>query len=372
MPRDYSNVRKIIHVDMDAFFAAVEVRDNPAYKGKPLIVGGSPDSRGVVSTCSYEARKFGIHSAMSSSQAYRLCPQAIFVRGRFEAYREASKQILEIFFQYTDVVEPVSIDEAYLDVTFNKVKQSSATQIAKEIRAKIFEKTKLTASAGVSYNKFMAKIGSDFDKPDGLVIIPPERAKEILDNLAIGKFHGIGKVTEKKMINLGIKTGLDLRKHSLRELTRHFGKVGQYYYNVVRGKDNREVTTHRIRKSIGMERTFAKDIDDNEEMIEYLKKFCTKLSNKMNEKKVKAKTMTLKIRFANFDIISRSFSFPQAINDEKVFAHIARKLLLESLINKCMIRLLGISFSNLEWLNEDTEKQLIVEFYDQYPTTYDL
>ncbi len=372
MSKDYSNFRKIIHVDMDAFFAAVEIRDNPEYKGKPIIVGGAPNSRGVVSTCSYEARKYGIHSAMPSSQAYRLCPHAIFVRGRFDAYREASEQVREIFFQYTDIVEPVSIDEAYLDVTFSREDDVSATQIAKEIRAKIFEKTRLTASAGVSYNKFLAKIGSDLDKPDGLVVITPDRAREILDNLPIGKFHGIGKVTEKKMINLGIKSGLDLRKRTLRELTRHFGKVGEYYYHIVRGKDSREVTTHRIRKSIGMERTFAQDIDDNEEMIEYLKSFCAKLCTKMEEKRAKAKTMTLKIRYANFDIISRSFSFQNALNDEKVFAHIARKLLLESLINKCMIRLLGISFSNLEWLDEDNEKQIIAEFYEQYPITYNL
>jgi len=355
--------RKIIHVDMDAFFAAVYIRDHPEVKGKPVICGGPANSRGVVSTCSYEARKFGIHSAMPSFKAHKLCPHGIFVKPDFDAIKEASRLVREIFYEYTDLVEPVSIDEAYLDVTENKKNIAIATRIAKEIRQKIFEKTRLTASAGVSYNKFLAKIGSDLDKPDGLVVIPPSRAKEILENLPIGKFHGIGKASEKKMVSLGIINGKDLKQRSLQELTKHFGKVGKYYFNIVRGDDVRKVTTHRVRKSLGCERTFSKDITDVEEMLEVLKRISVKISLKMKEKKFKAKTLTVKIKYANFDVVSRSKTTTDAFEKSEIMLHLGRRLLLETLGPNCRIRLLGLSVSNLEWEGSDRSRQQMLEFY---------
>lgn len=250
--------RKIIHVDMDAFYASVEQRDFPELKGKPLIVGGQPDSRGVVAACSYEARKFGIHSAMASSRAYRLCPEAIFVRPRFDAYKEASNIIREIFWRYASEVEPLSLDEAYLDVTYTESFNGSATLIAKAIKSEILAETGLIASAGVSYNKFLAKIASDMDKPDGLYLIRPEQGQEFVNKLPIGKFHGIGPATEAKMKNLGIHTGNDLRQKTLAELTERFGKSGQYYYNIARAIDERPVRSQRIRKSLGKETTLPK------------------------------------------------------------------------------------------------------------------
>ena len=358
-----TKTRKIIHVDMDAFFAAVEIRDNPEYRGKPIIVGGKPDSRGVVSTCSYEARKYGIHSAMPSFMAYKLCPHAIFVRSRFDAYREASEQVKEIFYEYSDLVEPVSIDEAYIDVTENKKDIASATQIAIEIRRNIFNKTRLTASAGVSYNKFLAKIASDMNKPDGLMVVTPLKARQVLEKLPIGKFHGIGKASEKKMIMLGIRTGKDLKECTLQELMKHFGKVGSYYYNIVRGIDDREVITERIRKSLGHERTFAKDISDVNKMVEILTKLSEKISKQMQEKKFKAKTLTLKIKYANFDLVSRSKTLDISFNKEDIISHLGRKMLLETLGHKCKIRLLGLSVSNLEWEDDRNDKQEILTFY---------
>ena len=363
MNKNTDKARKIIHIDMDAFFAAVEVRDHPEWKGKPLIVGGSPKSRGVVSTCSYEARKYGIHSAMASSIAYKLCPNAIFVRGRFDAYGEASEQIREIFYQFTDQVEVVSIDEAYLDVTDNKTSTSSATNIAKMIKTRIYEKTKLTSSAGVSYNKFLAKIGSDLDKPDGLVVIPPTKAYEILDKLPIGDFHGIGKVSEKKMKKLGITNGYELRKWSLKDLLQHFGKVGSFYYYIVRGIDHREVKTHHVRKSIGQERTFSQDIDDPEKLLDFLKKCSHNISKKLKEKNAKARTITLKVKFANFDIVTASKTFTNSIDSEMIIYHTVEKLLIKNLQDKRKIRLLGISTSNLEWKNDKKDIQLLFPFY---------
>jgi DNA polymerase IV len=357
------DLKKIIHVDMDAFFAAVYIRDHPEVKGKPVICGGPANSRGVVSTCSYEARKFGVHSAMPSFQAHKLCPQGIFVRPDFEAIREASQQVREIFYQYSDLVEPVSIDEAYLDVTENKSNEPIATKIAKEIRQKIWDRTSLTASAGVSYNKFLAKIGSDLNKPDGLAVIPPSRAKEILENLSIGKFHGIGKASEKKMISLGILNGKDLKQRSLKELTRHFGKIGNFYFNIVRGIDHRSITTHRIRKSLGCERTFSKDKSDVEEMLEILKRIADKISGKMQEKRFKAKTLTVKIKYANFDVVSRSKTMNEAFDKSGILLHLGRRLLLETLGPNCKIRLLGLSVTNLEWEDDDRSRQQMLDFY---------
>jgi len=251
-------IRKIIHVDMDAFYASVEQRDHPEYKNKPLVVGGSPQGRGVVAAASYEARKFGIHSAMPASRAVKLCPNAIFVKPRFDVYKEVSHQIREIFFDYTDLVEPLSLDEAYLDVTENFKQNPSATLIAREIKRRVKQETGLTASAGVASNKFLAKIASDLDKPDGLSVITPEEAEEFIEKLPIGDFYGVGKATQKKMLTLGIKTGSDLKTWEEIDLVKQFGKSGHHYYRIARGIDNRLVKPNRIRKLIGKNVRFLK------------------------------------------------------------------------------------------------------------------
>lgn len=364
-----NKIKKIIHVDMDAFFASVEMRDFPQYRGKPLIVGGSPDSRGVVSTCSYEARKFGIHSAMPSALAYKLCPSAIFVRGRFEAYREASKIMREIFYEYSDLVEPCSLDEAYIDVTENKKNIKSATHIAIEIREKILERTKLTASAGVSYNKFLAKIASDMNKPNGLTVIRPEEALQVLENLKIGKFHGIGKVTEKKMKSMGIFNGADLKKVKLNDMLRNFGKAGYFFYNIVRGIDNREVKINGARKSIGSERTFSDDIDDIELMLKCLKSDSEKIATTMIKSNISAKTITVKIKYANFEIASRSKTLRSFVSDARIIFQTAKNILQISLIKDRKIRLLGISLSNLMNENDSYMVQPVFKFYYESRTT---
>ncbi|MFO7896135.1 MAG: DNA polymerase IV [Candidatus Cloacimonadales bacterium] len=358
------NCKKIIHVDMDAFFAAVEERDHPEYRGKPVIVGGRPDSRGVVSTCNYLARKYGVHSAMPSAMAVKLCPHAIFVSSNFAAYNQVAEIVRDIFYEYTDLVQPVSIDEAYLDVTVNKQDIASATQIAAEIRQKIYQRTQLTASAGVSYNKFLAKTASDLDKPDGLVVIRPGQAAKILDKLPIGKFHGVGKVTEKKMKRLGINCGADLKQYSLAELLKHFGKVGSYYFNIVRGIDDREVTTSSTRKSLGKETTFAQDISEIEEMCDVLDKIAARLHPKLIQKKIKAKTITVKIKFANFEIASRSKTYTEEFDEAEQMAKYAKELLQNTIINNCAVRLLGISLSNLISTEDTKDKQLFFEFYN--------
>jgi DNA polymerase-4 len=253
--------RKIIHIDMDAFYASVEQRDNPELRGKPLVVGGLPEGRGgVVATASYEARKFGIRSAMSSKRALQLCPHAVFVRPRFAAYKEASQHIREIFSRYTDLIEPLSLDEAYLDVTHDKLNIGSAIDIAKEIKQAIKDELNLTASAGVSVNKFVAKIASDMKKPDGLTFIGPSSIESFIETLPVEKFYGVGKVTAQKMKKLGLFTGADLKQLSLEQITGHFGKAGAFYYNIVRGIDEREVQPHRETKSMGAEDTFAYDL----------------------------------------------------------------------------------------------------------------
>jgi len=348
---------------MDAFFAAVYIRDHPEVKGKPVICGGPANSRGVVSTCNYEARKYGIHSAMPSFKAHKLCPHGIFVKPDFDAIRQASETVRNIFYEYSDLVEPVSIDEAYIDVTENKKEIASATQIAIEIRGKIFNKTRLTASAGVSYNKFIAKVASDMNKPNGLMVVTPLKARQVLEELPIGKFHGVGKKSEEKMNLLGIRTGKDLKERTLQELMKHFGKIGSYYYNIVRGIDDREVKTERIRKSLGHERTFAKDISDVNKMVEILYKLGEKISKQMQEKNFKAKTLTLKIKYANFDLVSRGKTLEVPFDKDKVINHLGRKLLLETLGPKCKIRLLGLSVSNLIWENDERNKQQILPFF---------
>ena len=333
---------------MDAFFAAVEVREHPEYKGKPVIVGGLPEHRGVVSTCSYEARKYGIHSAMPSKTAVKLCPHAIFIRPHFELYKRASNRIKEIFYKFTDCVQMVSVDEAYLDVTENKLIEKSATKLANMIKQEIYNQTKLIASAGVSYNKFLAKIASEMDKPDGLFVITPDKCRTVLDNLKIEKFHGIGKVTAKKMKSLGIFTGKDLLKWSQQDLIRHFGKIGKFYYEVVRGIDNRAVGESAKRKSYGKESTFYQDIGDVNVMIEYLSKTAKRISENLKAKNLKARTITVKIKYEDFELNTRSKTLYQATSDYKTIFKTSQDLLIKNLNKNKKIRLLGISVANFD------------------------
>ena len=307
-------IRKIVHIDMDAFFASVEQLDNPALRGKPIAVGGGSD-RGVVAAASYEARKYGVRSAMSGSLAKRLCPELIFVSSNVPRYRQVSKQIREIFQEYADLVEPLSLDEAYLDVTHNKKGMISATQIANEIRKKIENKTKLTASAGISINKFLAKVASDYNKPNGQKTIPPEEVLDFMEALDIRKFHGIGKVTADKMYRQGIYTGADLKARSREDLSSRFGKSGQYYYNVVRGIHTSEVKPVRIAKSVGAERTFSKNLSSEIYMEERLAEIVKALQKRTGKKKVAGKTVTLKIKYSDFVIQTRSKNLPFYISD---------------------------------------------------------
>lgn len=356
------DIRKIIHIDMDAFYASVEQRDFPEYRGKPLIVGGSPEGRGVVAAASYEVRKFGVHSAMPAARAVRLCPHAVFVKPRFEVYREVSKQIREIFYHYTDLVEPLSLDEAYLDVTENHINLPSATLIAKKIRERIKEKTRLTASAGVAHNKFLAKVASDLDKPNGLSVILPEDAEHFLEQLEIGKFHGVGEATESKMKSLGIKTGKDLKQWSEIDLVNEFGKTGRYYYRIVRGIDNRKVKTDRIRKSIGKERTFTEDVDDLGWIQNFLTELAGKVSTNMEKKNAAGQTVTLKVRYDDFETITRSTSFSHYIDNPDDIAETAISLLEETEVGERKVRLLGITLSNLNLNEKGHFKQLEIPF----------
>lgn len=356
------SVRKIIHIDMDAFYASVEQRDFPEYRGKPVVVGGSPEGRGVVAAASYEVRKYGVHSAMPSGKAQRLCPDAIFVKPRFEVYREVSEEIREIFFQFTDLVEPLSLDEAYLDVTENHIGLPSATLIAKEIRKRIKEKTRLNASAGVSFNKFLAKVASDINKPNGMAVITPEEADDFLEKLPIGEFYGIGSATEEKMKSLGIYTGKDLKEWDEIELVERFGKTGRYYYRIVRGIDNRKVKAHRIRKSIGKERTFSEDVEDLNWIRNFLDQLAEKVSASMKKKKVAGKTVTLKVRYADFETLTRSTSFSHYIDGAEDIAETAKILLEQTQAGKRKVRLLGITLSNLNLGKEGRFEQLTIPF----------
>jgi DNA polymerase-4 len=342
-----NTIRKIIHIDMDAFYASVEQRDNPEYRGKPIVVGGLPEGRGgVVATASYEARKFGIRSAMPSKKALQLCPHAIFVRPRFAAYKEVSTHIREIFSRYTDLIEPLSLDEAYLDVTNDKLGIGSAIDIAKQIKQAIKDELNLTASAGVSINKFVAKIASDINKPDGLKFIGPSGIEAFMEALPVEKFFGVGKVTAEKMRNMGLHTGLDLKQMKEEELTRHFGKSGAFYYRIVRGIDNREVQPHRETKSMGAEDTFAYDLTTEEEMHAELDKIALTVHNRLIKYELKGRTITLKVKYHDFTQITRSQSFPSPLCDLETISATAKQLLSQSNIDDVRIRLLGISLSN--------------------------
>jgi len=342
--------RKIIHVDMDAFYASVEQLDDPKLRGKPVAVGGG-GKRGVVAAASYEARKFGVKSAMSGILAEKKCPQLIFVRPRFERYKEISSKIREIFYDYTDLVEPLSLDEAYLDVTENKKGNPSASLIAQEIRDRIFNELELRASAGISINKFIAKVASDINKPNGQKTINPEEVIPFLETLSVNKFYGVGKVTAAKMHNLGIFTGLDLKNKTEEELTQLFGKSGSFYYNIVRGIHNSKVKPNRIRKSIAAERTFFDNISSEIFMLEKLNKIAEELERRMIKSETKGKTITLKIKYSNFTQQTRSKTIQEFIQKKEEFMPIVKVLLYQEKLKES-VRLLGISFSNL-----DTEKK---------------
>jgi len=341
------NHRKIIHIDMDAFYASVEQRDNPELRGIPLVVGGSPEGRGgVVATASYEARKFGIRSAMPCKQALQLCPHATFVRPRFAAYKEVSQKIREIFSRYTDLIEPLSLDEAYLDVTEDKLGVGSAIEIAKQIKQAIKDELQLTASAGVSVNKFVAKIASDMNKPDGLTFIGPSAIEGFIEKLAVEKFHGVGKVTAEKMKKMGLFTGADIKQLSQEQLVVHFGKAGNFYYRIVRGIDEREVQPHRETKSVGAEDTFTYDLTTIEEMEAELDKIAAIVCGRLQRYELKGRTVTLKIKYSDFRQITRNRSLASPVNDLETIASIAKQLLAATGPEDKKIRLLGISLSN--------------------------
>lgn len=341
-------MRKIIHVDMDAFYAQVEMRDNPHLMGKPVIVGGNPEERGVVATCSYEARKYGIHSAMPCRTARQLCPGAIFVRPRFEVYKGVSHKIGEIFKRYTDKIEFLSLDEAFLDVTENKKGITSATQIAREIKMAIWNELHLTGSAGVSYNKFLAKIASDYEKPNGLTVITPDKAQELLDQLPIQKFFLVGKVTEEELRKIGVHYGRDLRRLELSYLVSVFKKRGYLLYDFARGIDEREVESSRIRKSIGAETTLSEDILlDGEEAKEILEELAHEVSLRVKRRNVWGKNVTLKIKFSDFSQITRSMMTSYPIVESEEIRGYVEQLMQKVDKNEQKIRLLGITLSHL-------------------------
>ncbi len=346
--------RKIIHVDMDAFYASVEQMDDPNLMGKPIAVGGA-EKRGVVAAASYEARNFGVRSAMSGFMAKKKCPELIFVPPRFTRYKEISLKIRNIFFDYTDLVEPLSLDEAYLDVTLNKKGNPSASLIAVEIRQRILEEVGLTASAGISINKFIAKVASDYNKPNGQKTVNPEEVLDFLEQLEIRKFYGVGKVTADKMYQLGIFTGTDLKSKSLEFLQMHFGKSGSYYHQVVRGIHNSPVKPNRIPKSVGAERTFNENLSSEIFMLERLEHIAIELEKRLKKSKISGKTVSLKIKYSDFTLQTRSKTLPYYIAERSLILETTKELLYQDRLNNS-VRLLGISISNL-----NTDKRKPVE-----------
>jgi DNA polymerase-4 len=343
--------RKIIHIDMDAFYASVEIRENPSLKGKPVIIARHPKDnggRGVVATASYEARKYGVHSAMSAQKALELCPQGIFVPANFDLYREISAHIRSIFARYTDLIQPLSLDEAYLDVTDNKKSQPSATIIAREIQQQIYDETQLTCSAGVSYNKFLAKLASDFKKPSGITVVPPEDAQNFLFNLPIEDFYGVGKKSVEKMHALGIYKGKDLYDKSEFELVQRFGKFGHSLYRKVRGIDNSPVKIDRERKSVGKESTFREDLKTEEEVTQAIRQLANKVYESLKRNQKHGKTVVLKIRYGDFDTQTRRRSFPNYVSDREELFRIAMEIWEEEGELKRGVRLLGITVTTLD------------------------
>ena len=369
-------LRKIIHVDMDAFYASVEQRDDASLRGRPVIVGGRPNGRGVVAACSYEARVFGIHSAMPSAEAGRRCPEAAFVKPRFDVYKQASQQIHAVFREFTDQIEPLSLDEAYLDVTSNTLFAGSAYRLAREIKSLIHERTGLIASAGVSYNKFLAKIASDYRKPDGLFCILPEEGEAFVASLDVGRFHGVGKVTEARMHDLGIRTGADLRQWSEAELAREFGKSSGYYYRVARGIDHRPVRISRTRKSMGSERTFGDNVHERAEMLDILDSLTRELMEQLAAKSLCSKTVTVKVRFSDFSTFTRAHTQHKGLLDKQAALRALPFLLDRALslaeqpgvdrtgrrVRRSGVRLLGVAFSGLAPLGDDFPIQLEMDW----------
>ena len=354
-----TSYRKIIHVDMDAFYASVEQLDNPELRGKPLVVGGG-EERGVVAAASYEARKFGVRSAMSGTMAKLKCPELIFVSPRFARYKEISSKIRDIFHEYTDLVEPLSLDEAYLDVTENKKGNPSASLIAQEIRQRIFDELELRASAGISYNKFIAKIASEINKPNGQKTIPPEDAIQFLEELAINKFYGVGKVTTAKMYNHGIFTGKDLKGKPVEFLTKHFGKSGGHYYNIVRGIHHGKVNPNRITKSVASEHTFRTNLTSEIFMLERLAQIADELKKRLKKSKLAGKTVTLKIKYSDFTQQTRSKTLSYFVKDKAILLETVKELLYKERM-KNSVRLLGISVTNLNVNTKKKEKVLDVQ-----------
>ncbi len=354
-------VRKVIHVDMDAFYASVEQRDNPSLRGKPVVVGGLPEQRGVVATASYEAREFGVHSAMPSRTAFKKCPHAVFLRPRFEVYRAVSEQIREIFDRYSELVEPLSLDEAYLDVTVNKKSMPSATLVAREIRAAILQETGLTASAGVSINKFLAKTASGINKPDGLYLIAPDRAESFVEALPIEKFHGIGAVTAEKMRSLGIHNGGELRSWSESDLIKKFGKAGSYYYQIARARDDRAVVSNRVRKSVGAEESFAEDLNDSESMHKALVEIAETVARRLEKAGAAGRTLTLKVKYGDYQQITRSRTVTWSICKIDDILNIATDLLSVTEVSTRSVRLLGITLSNLDEDDDSSDAGGVVQ-----------
>ena len=353
--------RKIIHIDMDAFYASVEQHDFPELKGKPLAVGGG--MHGVVAAASYEARKYGVRSAMPGRTALQKCPHLIVVKPRFQRYKEISRQIREIFYEYTDLVEPLSLDEAYLDVTVNKKNMQSANEIAREIRRRIFEETGLTASAGISVNKFLAKVASDINKPNGQKTIHPTQIPEFMDALPIEKFYGIGKVTANRMHELHIFSGADLKKRTLEELEALFGKSGRYYYHVVRGIHHSEVKPHRIQKSVAVEETYWENLADEEAVFAQLRSISASLEERLSKKEIKGKTLTLKIKYRDFSVFTRSRTQDSWYLDAGDFYTTAKKLWELRPFDR-PVRLLGLSLSGL---NTAEKKNVSVQLKIPFP-----
>lgn len=345
---------------MDAFYASVEQRDNPALRGKPVAVGGSRE-RGVVAAASYEARQFGVRSAMPSVVAQRKCPQLVFVKPRFEVYKEVSRQVRAIFAEYTPLIEPVSLDEAYLDVTHNLKHMASATRIAEQIRARIFEQTQLTASAGVSYNKFLAKLASDYQKPNGLFVIKPHEGLAFVEPLQVGDFHGIGPVTAARMNQLGIFTGADLRQQSEQWLRQHFGKAGSYYYAIARAIDHRPVVADRVRKSVGSENTFEHDLTEYEELVAGLQPSLDEVWEYCQRTEVLGRTVTLKVKYADFQLITRSRTSFALISSQALLERLVLELLAGLLPLPKGVRLLGVSLSNLDNTDDLVGRQLVLD-----------
>jgi DNA polymerase-4 len=358
-----ATIRRIVHIDMDAFYASVEQRDNPGLRGKPVAVG-SPRERGVVAAASYEARPFGVRSAMPSVTALRQCPDLIFVPPRFEVYRAVSRQIRGIFERFTPVIQPLSLDEAHLDVTEPLIDLGSATAIAAEIKRLIKAETGLTASAGVSYNKFLAKLASDHRKPDGLFVITPRMGPAFVETLPVGRFHGVGPATAAKMKALGIETGADLREKSLEFLTAHFGKSGAYYFGAARGEDHRPVVADARRKSIGAENTFAQDLLAWEEVVPRLAPLITKVWSARGGHGVLARTVTLKVKYADFQQITRARSVPEGVSEIAMLEAISVDLLRPLFPPRRGVRLLGVTLSNFGTADTEQPRQLALSWGD--------